>query len=164
VRGTTSSEIIQMARDAGAQRVYIASAAPPVKYPNVYGIDMPTKEELLAHRHTDLHEIAKEIGADRIIYQDLCDLQSSIVDESTLTKSKVDSLDCSCFNGTYVTELESDYFSKLARTRTSNRGSSASIISSSNALDTLQITEAGRKSPEGSTRQPTSATPPPPIS
>ena len=69
MRGTTSGEIIQMARDAGAKRVYIASAAPPVKFPNVYGIDMPTKDELLAHRHSDLDAIAQDIGADRVVYQ-----------------------------------------------------------------------------------------------
>ena len=82
MRGTTSREIIQMARDAGAGRVYIASAAPPVRFPNVYGIDMPTKEELLAHRHTNFADIATELGADRIFYQDLPDLIASIADES----------------------------------------------------------------------------------
>lgn len=146
VRGTTSKEIIQMVRDAGAHRVYMASAAPPVKFPNVYGIDMPTKEELLAHRHTEMSDIAKAIGTDRIIYQDIQDLENSILDESTASNSDVKGFDCSCFTGKYVTELGSDYLSNLAKQRTFDRGDAAAI-SASNALDTLQITEGGRKSP-----------------
>src|SRR6185369_13611397 len=73
VRGTTSSQIIQMAREAGAKKVYFASAAPPVRFPNVYGIDMPSVHELVANGRSD-DEIAREIGADRLIYQDLDDL------------------------------------------------------------------------------------------
>jgi len=140
VRGTTSGEIIQMARDAGAGKVYIASAAPPVRYPNVYGIDMPTKQELLAHRHdNNFVAIAKEIGADRIFYQELPDLISAIVDESTASGAKVREMDCSCFNGEYVTELATDYLNVLATVRTSDRGSKA--MTSENALDKLQITD-----------------------
>ena len=70
VRGTTSREIVQMARDAGARKVYLASAAPPVRYPNVYGIDMPTKDELVAHGRT-IEEIREFIGCDALIYQDV---------------------------------------------------------------------------------------------
>src|SRR5690349_25076758 len=70
VRGTTSKQIVQMARDAGANKVYFASAAPPVRFPNVYGIDMPTRDELLATGRTD-QQICEEIGADALIYQDL---------------------------------------------------------------------------------------------
>ena len=77
VRGTTSREIVQMARDAGARKVYFASAAPPVKFPNVYGIDMPTRQELIATGRTD-EEICREIGADRLIYQDLDDLKAAV--------------------------------------------------------------------------------------
>jgi len=76
VRGTTSKEIIQMARDAGANKVYMASAAPPVRFPNVYGIDMPSARELIAHDRTD-EEVAELIGADCLIYQDLQDLVDS---------------------------------------------------------------------------------------
>ena len=73
VRGTTSKEIIQMAREAGAKKVYFASCAPPIRYPNVYGIDMPSRRELVAHGK-DEEEIAEEIGADKVIYEDLNDL------------------------------------------------------------------------------------------
>lgn len=98
VRGTTSHQIIQMARDAGANKVYFASAAPPVRYPNVYGIDMPAASELIGHGR-DEEGIAREIGADRLIYQDLSDLIEAV-------KKKVPRLeqfDTSVFDGTYVT-------------------------------------------------------------
>ena len=77
VRGTTSREIVQMARDAGARKVYFASAAPPVRFPNVYGIDMPSPQELIATGRSD-EEICREIGADRLIYQDLDDLKAAV--------------------------------------------------------------------------------------
>ena len=77
VRGTTSREIVQMAREAGARKVYFASAAPPVRFPNVYGIDMPTREELIATGRSD-EEIAREIGADELIYQDLDALMADV--------------------------------------------------------------------------------------
>ena len=73
MRGTTSKEIIQMARDSGAKKVYFASASPPIRYPNVYGIDMPSATELIAHNKNN-DQIAKEIGADMVIYQSLPDL------------------------------------------------------------------------------------------
>ena len=98
VRGTTSQQIIQMAREAGANKVYFASAAPPVRYPNVYGIDMPAASELIGHGR-DEEQIAREIGADRLIYQDLDDLIEAV-------KKKVPRLkrfDTSVFDGTYVT-------------------------------------------------------------
>jgi amidophosphoribosyltransferase len=97
VRGTTSQQIIQMARDVGARKVYMASAAPPVRYPNVYGIDMPAREEFVAHNRS-IEEIGWEIGADRIVYQDLEDLIESVRKGGSLTQ-----FDCSCFNGEYVT-------------------------------------------------------------
>jgi amidophosphoribosyltransferase len=77
VRGTTSEEIIRMARDAGARKVYFASAAPPVRYPNVYGIDMPAAHELIAHGRSE-EEIAQAIGADYLIFQDLADLEEAV--------------------------------------------------------------------------------------
>ena len=99
VRGTTSQQIIQMARDAGAKKVYFASAAPPVRYPNVYGIDMPSAHELIAHNRSE-EEIAEAIGADRLIFQDLDDLIDAVQRGNTsLTK-----FDTSVFNGDYVTK------------------------------------------------------------
>jgi len=147
VRGTTCGEIIQMARDAGAGRVYVASAAPPVRFPNVYGIDMPTKQELLAHRHdNDFVAIANEIGADRIFYQELPDLIASIVDEAVTTGAKVREMDCSCFTGVYVTDVGTKYLDDLAKVRTSDRGATKSMTSE-NMLTTLQITERGNSPP-----------------
>jgi amidophosphoribosyltransferase len=98
VRGTTSQQIIQMARDAGANNVYFASAAPPVRYPNVYGIDMPIKDELIAHNRT-VDEIAAAIGADWLIYQDLEDLVQAVQKGNP----RITAFDCSVFTGEYVT-------------------------------------------------------------
>jgi len=97
VRGTTSKQIIQMARDAGAKTVTFASAAPPVRYPHVYGINMPSRQELVAHGRT-IPEIAKELGADYMVYQEVEDLKAAI-----LEGSDVEDLDMSCFDGRYVT-------------------------------------------------------------
>jgi amidophosphoribosyltransferase len=97
VRGTTSKEIIQMARDAGAKTVTFASAAPPVRYPHVYGINMPSRQELVAHGRT-IPEIAEELGADYMVFQEVEDLKAAI-----LEGSDVDDLDMSCFDGRYVT-------------------------------------------------------------
>src|SRR5688572_23856993 len=98
VRGTTSSEIVQMARDAGAKKVYLASAAPPVRYPNVYGIDMPTSSELVAHGRT-IDEIREIIGCDALIYQDVEGMKKAIGS----LNPKLDGFDASCFDGVYVT-------------------------------------------------------------
>jgi len=98
VRGTTSSKIIELAREAGARKVYFASAAPPVRYPNVYGIDMPSVSELVAHNRTD-DEICAAIGADKLIYQDLEDM----VDAVRTCNPKLETFDTSCFSGEYVT-------------------------------------------------------------
>jgi amidophosphoribosyltransferase len=109
VRGTTSEQIIQMARDAGANKVYMASAAPPVRYPNVYGIDMPAPEEFVAHNRS-VEEIAEAIGADWLIYQDLQDL----IDAVQRGNSKITKFDCSCFDGKYITnDVDADYFRNL---------------------------------------------------
>ena len=113
VRGTTSKQIIQMAREAGAKRVYIASAAPPVRYPNVYGIDMPAAEELVAHNRSEA-EIAEIIGADWLIYQDLDDL----IDAVQKGNRAISEFDCSCFNGKYVTKtIDNDYLDKISNIR-----------------------------------------------
>ncbi|HKT56737.1 MAG TPA: amidophosphoribosyltransferase [Microbacterium sp.] len=97
VRGTTSKQIIQMARDAGAVSVTFASAAPPVRHPHVYGINMPSRHELVAHGRT-IPEIAEELGCDHIVYQEVDDLKSAILDGSDIPD-----LDMSCFDGRYVT-------------------------------------------------------------
>ena len=97
VRGTTSQEIVQMARDAGAKKVYLASAAPPVRYPNVYGIDMPTAEELIAHDRS-IEEIRAFIGADKLIYQEVAAMKRVI----GALNPKLDGFDASCFDGVYV--------------------------------------------------------------
>jgi amidophosphoribosyltransferase len=113
VRGTTSQEIIRMARDAGARRVYFASAAPPVRYPNVYGIDMPAAHELIAHGR-DEDEVARIIGADRVIYQDLEDLIASVGKGNT----RISRFDTSCFSGEYVTgDVTREYLDVLAKER-----------------------------------------------
>lgn len=104
IRGTTSSQVIELARAAGANKVSFASAAPPVRYPNVYGINMPTPEELIAHARK-IPEISDQLGADRLIYSEIDDLQSAITDGSSITD-----LDVSCFTGEYVTgKVSEDY-------------------------------------------------------
>ncbi|HEY3486640.1 MAG TPA: amidophosphoribosyltransferase [Gammaproteobacteria bacterium] len=113
VRGTTSQQIIQMARDAGARKVYMASAAPPVRYPNVYGIDMPAPTEFVAHDRT-VDQIAREIGVDRLIYQDLDDLIDAVRQENPELRN----FDCSCFNGKYITgDINSQYLDELQARR-----------------------------------------------
>ncbi|MGA8181182.1 MAG: amidophosphoribosyltransferase [Desulfobacterales bacterium] len=97
VRGTTSKQIIQLARAAGAKKVYFASAAPPVRFPNVYGIDMPSRRELIAHGRSR-QEVAGMIGADRLIYQDLEDLIACVSDGNTRLKD----FECSIFDGVYI--------------------------------------------------------------
>ena len=113
VRGTTSKQIIQMAREAGAKKVYMASAAPAVRYPNVYGIDMPSPKEFIADGRTD-EEIAKEIGADWLVYQDLDDL----IDAVHKGNISINSYDCSCFDGKYITnDVDEDYLNHLDKLR-----------------------------------------------
>ena len=98
MRGTTSHEIVQMARDAGARKVYLASAAPPVRYPNVYGIDMPTPGELVAHDRT-VEEIRQVIGCDALIYQVIEGMKRAIGS----LNAELDGFDASCFDGVYIT-------------------------------------------------------------
>jgi amidophosphoribosyltransferase len=116
VRGTTCQQIIQMARDAGAAKVYFASAAPAVKYPNVYGIDMPSAKELIAHGRTD-QEVCQEIGADWLIYQNLDDLVAA----SSEGNEQVKGFDCSVFTGEYVTgDVDQHYLDRLDAARNDN--------------------------------------------
>ena len=113
VRGTTSREIIQMARDAGAAKVYMASAAPPVRYPNVYGIDMPSAKELVAHGHT-VAEVAANIGADWLVYQDL----DALIDAAREGNSSIRRFDCAVFDGKYITgDVDEEYLHNLAAER-----------------------------------------------
>ena len=136
VRGTTSQQIVQMARDAGANKVYFASAAPPVRYPNVYGIDMPAASELVAHGRSD-EEVGRLIGADHLIYQSLEDLIDAVQKKG---KSRVDRFDASVFDGKYVTgDVTQDYLDRLETQRNDTakqeRESSAqSIIELHNAI------------------------------
>ena len=118
VRGTTSREIVDMARAAGANKVYFASAAPPVRYPNVYGIDMPTQQELIATGRND-EEIARTIGVDGLIYQDLSDLQQTIRDLNPALQR----VEASCFDGQYITgDITPEYLARLSQSRGSNAG------------------------------------------
>ncbi|MFP5383851.1 MAG: amidophosphoribosyltransferase [Gammaproteobacteria bacterium] len=114
VRGTTCKQIIQMAREAGARKVYFASAAPPVRYPNVYGIDMPVAAELIAHNNRTTEEICRLIGADRLVFQDLADL----VEACREGNPDVDGFECSVFNGEYITgDVDGAYLQGLERQR-----------------------------------------------
>jgi amidophosphoribosyltransferase len=113
VRGTTSQEIVQMARDAGARKVYLASAAPPVRYPNVYGIDMPTSEELVAYGRT-VEEVREIIGCDALIYQDVDGMKRAIGS----LNPELDGFDASCFDGVYVTgDINADDIARINEAR-----------------------------------------------
>jgi amidophosphoribosyltransferase len=118
VRGTTSREIVQMAREAGARKVYFASAAPPVRYPNVYGIDMPTPLELVANGRTEA-EVAREISADLLIYQEIAALKRAVRGANP----RLSDFEASCFDGRYVTgDITADYLTHLADHRDEQRG------------------------------------------
>jgi amidophosphoribosyltransferase len=112
VRGTTSRQIIQMAREAGARKVYFASAAPPVRYANIYGIDMPTANELVAHGRSEV-EVQDMLGADWLIYQDLDDLVASVAEGN----ERLGHFDTSCFSGEYVTGVEAGYLERVSAER-----------------------------------------------
>jgi len=117
VRGNTSKQIVQMAREAGAKKVIFASASPPITFPNVYGIDMPYVKELIAYNKTN-DEICAEIGADKLIYQDLDDLISAVKESNP----KIKSFDTSCFDGKYITEgVTSEYLDNLHSFRENNK-------------------------------------------
>ncbi len=133
VRGTTSEQIIQMARDAGAKKVYFASAAPPVRYPNVYGIDMPAANELIAHNRSET-EVCKAIGADRMIYQNLEDLVSAV----SKGNPRIKHFDTSCFSNEYVTgDVDDAYLERVESLRNDDaqlkRSAGSSIIEIQNS-------------------------------
>lgn len=115
VRGTTSREIVEMARESGAVKVYFASAAPPVRFPNVYGIDMPTRSELIATGKND-EQIAKEIGADALIYQDIGAMKAAI----TKVNPQITNFESSCFDGCYITgNIDAEYLDNVEASRKS---------------------------------------------
>jgi len=118
VRGTTSKEIVQMAREAGARKVYMASAAPPVRYPNIYGIDMPTPTELIAHNRT-IEEIREFIGADALIYQDVAAMKRVV----SALNPKIKSFEASCFDGVYITgDVSKEDFEAMRKQRSAQGG------------------------------------------
>lgn len=128
VRGTTSQQIVQMAREAGARKVFFASAAPPVRFPNVYGIDMPTCAELLATGRSD-EQICREIGADALVYQDL----DALIEAVREGNPEIQRFDCSCFDGQYITgDVTPDYLDRLENQR---RGAESQDGNSSRQLD-----------------------------
>jgi amidophosphoribosyltransferase len=119
VRGTTSREIVQMARDAGAKKVYLASAAPPVRFPNVYGIDMPTPGELVAHGRT-IEEVRELIGCDALIYQDVEGMKRAIMKAAANAPDSlpIEGFDASCFDGVYVTgDINPDDIARINQAR-----------------------------------------------
>ncbi|MDZ4202646.1 MAG: amidophosphoribosyltransferase [Gallionella sp.] len=131
VRGTTSREIVQMARDAGALKVYFASAAPPVRFPNVYGIDMPSRAELIATGRSD-EEICREIGADGLIYQDLEDLKASV----RKANPNITDFDASCFDGCYITgDITPQYLDEIEMARGADKANKSSADDDQMELD-----------------------------
>lgn len=135
VRGTTSREIVQMARDSGAKRVIFASAAPPVKFPNVYGIDMPTRNELIAYGRTD-DEVCREITADALVYQDIAALKRSISDANPILKN----FEASCFDGVYVTgDISRDYLDRIETARNNPMPENEDAIRSQLNLNLAQV-------------------------
>ncbi|WP_111496047.1 amidophosphoribosyltransferase [Marinobacter bohaiensis] len=138
VRGTTCEEIVQMARDAGARKVYFASAAPPVRYPNVYGIDMPAASELIAHDRS-IEEIQDMIGADWLVYQDLDDLITCVND----VNPEIEAWECSVFDGKYVTgDIDAAYLANLESQRSeSSRAKKSTAMSTENGIIDLHNDE-----------------------
>lgn len=135
VRGTTSREIVQMARDSGAKRVIFASAAPPVKFPNVYGIDMPTRGELIAYGRSD-EEVCREITADALVYQDIDALKRSISDVNPLLRN----FEASCFDGNYITgDISRDYLDRIEFARNNPKPESEDAVRSQLNLSLAQV-------------------------
>lgn len=144
VRGTTSKEIVQMAKDVGAKKVIVASCAPPIRYPNVYGIDMPSRKELVAHGRDEEH-IAEAIGADLVIFQTLPDLIESV----RQLNPAIGSFDCSVFSGEYVTGgVDEAYLQHLESLRADNiRGKALNL--DLNALDNKDVNGSSRGNSTG---------------
>ena len=143
VRGTTSEQLVQMARRSGAKKVYFCSAAPAIRHPNVYGIDMPTKTELIAHGRTD-DEVASKIGADWLVYQDLEDLEDAVRE----VNPRLNQFDTSCFSGTYVTgDVDGKYFARLHEERNEGTKSKrdARFLSGVEQLNLVSVARGERK-------------------
>ena len=133
VRGTTITQIIQLAREAGARKVFMASAAPALRYQNVYGIDMPARDEFVAHQRTE-EEVAQIIGADWLIYQSIEDLKNSCHEGNPHVRD----FECSAFDGRYITgDVGADYLARLsvARNDASKRQQELSFLVDTNVLD-----------------------------
>ncbi len=134
VRGTTSQKIIELAREAGANKVYFASASPPVRFPNVYGIDMPSSSEFVAHNRS-IDEICREIGADKLFYQRLDDL----IDSVRQCNPSISEFDNSCFSGEYITgDITRDYLQRVDFERNDDAKQTAD-----NELDLSELTDIG---------------------
>ena len=130
VRGTTSRKIVEMAREAGAKKVYFASAAPAVRFPNVYGIDLPAREDLIANNATN-EEIAIKIGADKVFYQTLEDLHGSIQDGNPT----IEHFEDGCFSGNYITgDIDEDYLKKIESLRGNSADEKGGDVDNSNEL------------------------------
>lgn len=135
VRGTTSEQIVELAREAGAKNVYFASAAPEVRFPNVYGIDMPNANELIAHGR-EVDEIRKLIGADGLIFQDLNDLVDAVREENP----EINEFECSVFDGIYVTkDIDQTYLDYLENLRKDDELK----IKDQNEIENLEIYNEG---------------------
>src|SRR4051794_11635100 len=135
VRGTTSREIVQMARDSGARRVFFASAAPPVKFPNVYGIDMPTRNELIASGRTE-EEVCREITADALVYQNVDALMRSISDANPVLQR----FEASCFTGDYITgDISRDYLERIEFARNNPKPVNEDLVRSQLNLNLAQV-------------------------
>ncbi len=135
VRGTTSEQIIEMAREAGAKKVYLASAAPEIRFPNVYGIDMPSATELIAHGR-EVDEIRQIIGADGLIFQDLNDL----IDAVRAENPDIQQFECSVFNGVYVTkDVDQGYLDFLDTLRNDD----AKAVQRQNEVENLEMHNEG---------------------
>jgi amidophosphoribosyltransferase len=155
VRGTTAGEIVQMARDAGAKNVYFCSAAPPIRYPNIYGIDLPSQKELIAFGRTET-EIADKIGCEWVVYQDQADLEeavrmavpASLSSNATTVQPKkhFDGFDCSTFDGVYVTgqRMGDEYFTKLHSLRNDTAKTSRESMRALRSPSTIGGTDSPR--------------------
>jgi amidophosphoribosyltransferase len=136
VRGTTSREIVQMARESGARKVFFASAAPPVRFPNVYGIDMPSRDELIASGRS-VAEVAAEIGCDRLIYQDL----DALIEDVSSVNPRVTSFEASCFSGVYITgDITQQYLDDVEASRRDHASVAATKTENQLGLD-LEVVE-----------------------
>lgn len=149
VRGTTSKEIIQMARDAGAKKVYFASCAPQIRHNHIYGIDLADRKDLVAHERTD-DDISQEIGADKVIYQTLEDLLDACRETSTI--DDVRDFEVGVFNGQYITGVHQDYFEHLESTRARNARAKKDNSLEQAALDDVALYNGHVSTKEGCKR------------